>query len=293
MPSPAPHLHPGSTASALASALGLEPTDLLADPRAIESISAAGSRSLPLAMRPDERARLARDFAAAREGCPLAFRRIADTMAPRMQGTVRRVLRSDPSSRRDVVQETLFSAWQRLDRFRNVDHFVRWLHVVARNQAISVLRKSRSGRRLLGCTHDDGELAIDAQPRRHVDVAMLAARESPAPYSPSAVARLAAGDDLLLALSRCIDRLPEHQRAVVRLHHLEGLDPTQVAEALGVAHGTVKMRLWRARRRLAAALPLEVARMGPAAARDLTVFHEAFASRARTEGGPSDATSPT
>ena len=44
-----------------------------------------------------------------------------------------------------------------------------------------------------------------------------------------------------------LDQLAPEQRAVLVLRHLDGLDEAEMAEALGVARGTVKSRLHRAR----------------------------------------------
>jgi RNA polymerase sigma-70 factor (ECF subfamily) len=56
------------------------------------------------------------------------------------------------------------------------------------------------------------------------------------------------------AVRQAIDELPDDERAVVRLQHVEGLSHVEIAEQLGVPVGTVKSRSFRAHRRLAAAL---------------------------------------
>jgi hypothetical protein len=56
------------------------------------------------------------------------------------------------------------------------------------------------------------------------------------------------------AVRQAIDDLPEDERAVVRLQHVEGLSHVEIAEQLAVPVGTVKSRSFRAHRRLAAAL---------------------------------------
>ncbi len=56
------------------------------------------------------------------------------------------------------------------------------------------------------------------------------------------------------AVRQAIDDLPDDERAVVRLQHVEGLSHVEIAEQLGVPVGTVKSRSFRAHRRLAAAL---------------------------------------
>ena len=56
------------------------------------------------------------------------------------------------------------------------------------------------------------------------------------------------------AVRQAIDELPDDERAVVRLQHVEGLSHVEIADQLGVPVGTVKSRSFRAHRRLAAAL---------------------------------------
>lgn len=61
-----------------------------------------------------------------------------------------------------------------------------------------------------------------------------------------------------LTLLDALRELPEDHRAVVVLHYLHDLPVSRIATELGVADGTVKSRLHRARAALAAALTLEV-----------------------------------
>jgi len=59
---------------------------------------------------------------------------------------------------------------------------------------------------------------------------------------------------VLEALERAIDRLPREQREAVVLCHRAGLSQAEAAEVLGIAEGSVKARLHRARHKLRAAL---------------------------------------
>ncbi|MGI9642150.1 MAG: sigma-70 family RNA polymerase sigma factor, partial [Acidimicrobiia bacterium] len=58
----------------------------------------------------------------------------------------------------------------------------------------------------------------------------------------------------IFEVRRAIDDLPPQERTVVRLSHLDGLTHAEIAERLDLAVGTVKSRMHRAHRRLAAAL---------------------------------------
>jgi RNA polymerase sigma-70 factor (ECF subfamily) len=56
------------------------------------------------------------------------------------------------------------------------------------------------------------------------------------------------------AVREAIDALPDLEREVVRLQHLESLTQPEIADRLGVPVGTVKSRSFRAHRALAARL---------------------------------------
>ena len=66
--------------------------------------------------------------------------------------------------------------------------------------------------------------------------------------------RLAQSRQLTARLEAALPLLAEEHRRVVVLHHLHGLPLEEIAAAEGVALGTIKSRLHRARARLLAAL---------------------------------------
>ncbi|HUV04881.1 MAG TPA: RNA polymerase sigma factor, partial [Armatimonadota bacterium] len=53
--------------------------------------------------------------------------------------------------------------------------------------------------------------------------------------------------DLQAAVQGALDTLSDEHRAVVVLHHIEGMDLKDIAQELGIPEGTVKSRLARAR----------------------------------------------
>ena len=59
-------------------------------------------------------------------------------------------------------------------------------------------------------------------------------------------------------LKEAVDGLPEIYRTVFLMHDLEGYSHREIAETLGVAEGTSKARLFRARQKLRAALGEEM-----------------------------------
>lgn len=136
----------------------------------------------------------------------------------------------DPDLAEDVAQDTLLKAWQALPSFRSDSPLKNWLLRIAHNTAVSALRRRRDV---------------------HVDPSELP--ETPTPDHRSLehqVESRAAVDDFEAALSD----LDELSRSIVVLREVEGLSYDEIAEVLEVPLPTVKTRLLRARRQLAAAL---------------------------------------
>jgi RNA polymerase sigma-70 factor (ECF subfamily) len=115
----------------------------------------------------------------------------------------------------DAAQDAFIQAWQQLSRFRGDSAFGTWLHRVAVNAVLGRMRKSR----------------------RERDIA-------PAPES--------IGDDAdLRDLESAMDSLPSGARHVFVLHAVYGYSHDETGEMLGIAAGTSKAQLHRARRLLA------------------------------------------
>ncbi len=123
----------------------------------------------------------------------------------------------------ELTQETFVRAWMKLPGFRHESSFATWLHRIAVNLALEE-RRSR-GRR---------EARIQA-----ADDLTMFATPSPARRGEAA-----------LDLERAVAALPEGARAVFVLHDVEGYRHEEIAALTGVAVGTSKAQLHRARRLL-------------------------------------------
>ena len=128
----------------------------------------------------------------------------------------------------DLVQEAFVRAWQALPGFRFESAFSTWLHRLAVNTALMDLRARRGGEAL----ETDGE-ALDAHAT-----------------PDSAGHRTALGLDL----ERAIATLPPRARAVLVLYDIEGWKHEEIAAELGMAVGSSKAQLHRARQLLRARL---------------------------------------
>lgn len=156
----------------------------------------------------------------ARAGDRQAMARLYREHAPHVYAIVRRLAGEDHLAQ-DLSQEVWIRAFDRLDQFRGDAGFGTWVHRIARNMAISHLRRSK---------------------RRAEVEAEAAPGETAAP-----------GGDLALerrALEEALERLPPGYRTVLVLHDVEGLTHEEIAESLGVAVGTSKSQLHKARARM-------------------------------------------
>ncbi|WP_392544609.1 RNA polymerase sigma factor [Oryzobacter telluris] len=160
---------------------------------------------------------------------PEEFDELYRASAPRLVGQVHAMC-GDVAEAQDVVQEAFERAWQhrsRLDRERSPEA---WVRVTAMRLAVSRWRRQRN--------------AVLAWRRRAHDLV-----DAPGePFDPVLVAALLA--------------LPEAQRLAIVLHHLADLSVEAVAAELAVPVGTVKARLSRGRRALAAALAAPTVKEG-------------------------------
>lgn len=127
----------------------------------------------------------------------------------------------------DLTQEVFVRAWQKLDLFRGDSAFSTWLHRLTVNLVLTSLRSASRYRARV--------VAVD-------DLEPLAHEERPA--APGA----------RVDLEAAIAKLPEGARTVFVLHDVEGYRHHEIAAMTGVATGTSKAQLHRARKLLREAL---------------------------------------
>lgn len=125
----------------------------------------------------------------------------------------------------DVTQDTFVKAWEKLPGLRNDLAFGGWLRSILLNVARDALRATRP------------EAHIEDDPRGAEGVADEQAR----------TAEDVAQQDFDAAVRRAVMSLPEHQRTVVVMHHLEGMSVEEMMDVLSLPKGTVVSRLARGR----------------------------------------------
>jgi RNA polymerase sigma-70 factor (ECF subfamily) len=127
----------------------------------------------------------------------------------------------------ELTQKAFLVAWQKLTCFRGESAFASWLHRIAVNTVLADLRAEQRRTRRVFSTDD------------------LTAYEMPLPAAPAGTH---------LDLDEAIAALPPQARVVFVLHDIEGWQHDEIARELGVASGTSKAQLHRARKLLQQAL---------------------------------------
>jgi len=167
----------------------------------------------------------------ARYGDRRAFRLLFEQHSPRIYRVALRMLGQEADAR-DLTQDVFIRAFNKLELLRDSARFGGWLLQLAMNLARDRLRQRRRF------------LWLPIGPPRFMDQPQtdwtLTATD------PGSEAR-ALQDELSVQIQRALDSLSPDHRAVVVLHHLEGLSLEEIAASLDIRLGTVKSRLARAR----------------------------------------------
>ncbi|MDO1527667.1 sigma-70 family RNA polymerase sigma factor [Fulvimonas sp. R45] len=165
------------------------------------------------------------DVQAAARGDRGAFQRLYQRHVNRVHGAVYRLAGYDHARAEDLTQEAFVRAWQKLDSFRGQSAFGTWLYRLAVNVALMDIRAR--GADPVGFT--DEEHLPD-----HGETPFCAAERE--------------------ELERAIGGLPPRARAVLVLHDVEGWKHEEIGAELGMAVGSSKAQLHRARGLLRKAL---------------------------------------
>jgi len=154
-----------------------------------------------------------------------AFEQLYRDNVGRVHGAILRLVGMDRARAEELTQEAFIRAWQKLSSFRHESAFSTWLYRLGVNTALMDLRARRE------------EFATD-------DAALEAAAGGDVPFCAAE-----RGD-----LERAVSDLPPRARAVLVLHDVEGWKHEEISAELGMAVGSSKAQLHRARGLLRRAL---------------------------------------
>jgi len=139
----------------------------------------------------------------------------------------------------DLIQETFLRVYRGIEAFRGESRWEHWLFRIAANTAIKALRHRAAAKR----TGQEMPLEGDGEG----DSPALAAGGSARTPEPL---RQLLGMEMRELLTRAIEDLPPQMRRCVRLRVLQDLDYDEIAEILQLSPSTVKVQLFKARKRL-------------------------------------------
>ncbi len=160
----------------------------------------------------------------ARDLFEILVRENADMLIAYIRSGVR-----DDASADDIFQETMLTAWRRLDDYDKGRPFGPWLRGIAA--------------RLLLAHHRKAAQSFTAGDEETLDY--LSQRFEALHRRPGDTF-----DEKLDALQDCVEKLPEPYRETIKLRYGEDIKPSGIVERLGLAAETVKKRLQRAKARL-------------------------------------------
>jgi RNA polymerase sigma-70 factor (ECF subfamily) len=143
-------------------------------------------------------------------------------------------LLSDRDEALDLSQEVFLRVFRTIHRFRGQSSLRTWIYRIAVNQA-------RNRHRFWRRRHRAEQVSLDEHMAAHGE---FASSGQPTPEHVLAQKELAA------RLQHALDGLPFDQRTVIVLREIDGLSYEEIGFSLGVAIGTVKSRLTRARQAL-------------------------------------------
>ncbi len=181
-----------------------------------------------LAASPDDerRAREKQRVGEAQAGNLVAYEELYRDNVGRVFGLCLRMA-GDASLAEELAQDVFVKAWQKLGSFRGESAFSTWLYPIAVNLTLSERRSRR--RRTSRVMATDDLTPFDKPTRRE-------------------------GPEDRMDLQKALEVLPDGARAVFVLHDVEGYKHHEIGEMIGVATGTSKAQLHRARKLLREAL---------------------------------------
>lgn len=133
-------------------------------------------------------------------------------------------LAADRNEAEEFAQDAWVRAWERIGTFRGDAAFGTWIHRLTVNLLLDRKRHDARWRQRVTSIEDEG--AVET------------------------AAAVAAAPETRLDIERAVERLPEGALVIFLLHEVDGLKMREIAEQLGIAIGTVKAQLHRARRLL-------------------------------------------
>ena len=131
----------------------------------------------------------------------------------------------DEANAKDIVQEVMLSAWEKIQDPRSVNNIEAWCMTLTRNKSLNMLKKK--GRTYLQISEQYDLSSQEASPLQKT-----------------------AGNEIADTIGQIIGQLPEKQRAVITLRDMEEYSYKEIAAILNLDMNHVKVLLFRARKQV-------------------------------------------
>lgn len=176
--------------------------------------------------------------ALAQKGSTNSFNKLVDKYHSRIYSLTYQMT-SNREDAEDLTQEIFIKAFEALPRFKGRSSFYTWLYRIGINKTINY-RKKRNRNRPISIDALDQDITYDEV------YAELDSKDSPL--------RHIGLNELQVKLNEAMQRLSLKHRTVVVMHDIEGIPHDEIAKIVGVSVGTIRSRLFYARRQLQADL---------------------------------------
>jgi RNA polymerase sigma-70 factor (ECF subfamily) len=168
------------------------------------------------------------------QGDVRAFDELVERYHDRIYGLAYNML-SNREDAEDLTQEIFVKAFEALPRFKGKSLFYTWLYRIAINKTINY-RKKRNRNRALSLDQFDQEIKSDdiyqdltakGSPLRNINLTELQER-----------------------LNASLQKLSDKHRTVMIMHDMQGIPHEEIAKVVGASTGTVRSRLFYARKQM-------------------------------------------
>lgn len=159
-----------------------------------------------------------------------ALAELVKLYSPRIYSLALRMMRNSEDAE-DVLQETFVLMINKITQFSGRSGFYTWLYRVASNVALGKLREKK---------YREKTISVDDPEFQYLQGSQLA-------DWPAHLEEKLDDEQFRNCLSRAMEDLPEHYRAVFVMRDLENLSTRETADILKISEANVKIRLMRAR----------------------------------------------
>ncbi|MFN8372281.1 MAG: RNA polymerase sigma factor [Anaerolineae bacterium] len=176
-----------------------------------------------------------------KEGDEDAFQQLQTELEPQIRRFVRRLIGSSHAED-DIIQDTFIALYRNLERIEPIEKLRPYLYGIARNRCYTELRQTRRYE----------SISLDDEPEIDFGEASITLADDATP--PEEVTHWLM---LHLEVQQAMKKLPEVQRQVLLMYSEENLSYQEIAEIMNTSVGTIKSRIFYAKRALRSLLRLE------------------------------------